>query len=85
MREDGYSKTVPTILTSIDVLESGEFNKMKIYREYDLLNRSINYMNRCGTHKQSSYCLVITIMKVENSIPYTKLKIAKCRMDHGKE
>ena len=24
-------------------------------------------------------------MKVENSIPYTKLKIAKCRMDHGKE
>ena len=50
-REDGYSKTVPTILTSIDVLESGEFNKMKIYREYDLLNRSINYMNRCGTHK----------------------------------
>ena len=29
MREDGYSKTVPTILTSIDVLESGEFKKWR--------------------------------------------------------
>ena len=30
-------------------------------REYDLLNRSINYMNHCGTHKCSTYCLVRTI------------------------
>ena len=29
MRENGYSKTVPTILTSIDVLESSEFKKWR--------------------------------------------------------
>ena len=52
------------MLTSVDILESGELKKMKINREYDLLNHSINYMNHCGTHKCSSYWLVITIIKV---------------------
>ena len=97
--EDGYCKTVPTMLTSMDVLESGELKKLKINRDYDLLIRSINYMNHCDTHKCSSFCLVITTMKVlynviththledtdivtESSIPCTKLKIAKCRMDY---
>ena len=61
--EDGYCKTVPTMLTSMDVLESGELKKLKINRDYDLLIRSINYMNHCGTHKCSSYCRVITIIK----------------------
>ena len=38
MEEDGYCKTVPTMLSSMDVLESGELKKLKINREYDLLN-----------------------------------------------
>ena len=52
--EDGYCKTVPTILTFMDVLENGELKKLKINREYDFLNCSINYMNHCGAHKCSS-------------------------------
>ena len=48
----------------MDVLESGELTKKKITREYDLLNRSINYLNHCGTHKCSSHCLKITSMNV---------------------
>ena len=61
---DEYSKTFPTMLSSMDVLESGELEKLKINREYDFLNRSINYINHCGIHKCSSYCTVISIMKV---------------------
>ena len=57
MEDDGYCKTVPTMLSSMDVLESGELKKLKINREYDLLNRSVNYYNHCDTHKCSSYCL----------------------------
>ena len=34
MEEDGYCKTVPTMLTSMDFLESGELKKLKINREY---------------------------------------------------
>ena len=64
MEEDGYCKTVPTMLTSMDVLESGKLKKLKNNREYDLLNRSINYYNHCGNHKCSCYCLIITIIKV---------------------
>ena len=64
MKEDRYCKTVPTMLSSMDVLESGELNKLKIDREYDLLNHFINYMNHCGTQKCSSYCLVIKIIIV---------------------
>ena len=64
MEEDGYCKTDPTMLSSMDVLESGELKKLKINREYDLLNRSVNYYNHCGTHKCSGYCSVISIMKV---------------------
>ena len=52
------------MLSSIDVLESGELKKLKITRENDLLNRSINIMNHCGTHKCSSYCSVSSTMKV---------------------
>ena len=51
MEENCYSKTVPIMLTSMDLLESCEFEKLKIYRECNLLNRSIIYTNRCGTHK----------------------------------
>ena len=68
IEEYGYSKTLPTILTSIDVLESGELKKLKINREYNSLNRLINIMNHCGTHNYSSYCPVITIMKVLHNI-----------------
>ena len=32
MEEDGYCKTVPTILTSMDDLKSGESKKLKINR-----------------------------------------------------
>ena len=52
----------------MDALESGKLKKLKINREYDLLNRSINYYNHYGTHKCSSYCLVITIIAVLYSI-----------------
>ena len=64
MEKDGYCKAVPKMLTSMDVLESAELKKLKINGKYDLLNRSINYMNHCCTHKCSSYYLVITIIKV---------------------
>ena len=57
IEEDGYCMTIPAILTSMDILESGELKEQKINREYDLLNRSINYMNHCGTNKCSSYYL----------------------------
>ena len=52
------------MLTSMDIIESGELKKFKINKKYDLLNRSINYMNHYSTHKCSSYCLVITIITV---------------------
>ena len=100
MEEDGYYKTVSTMLASMDVLESGGLKKMKINREYDLLNRSINYKNHCGTDECSSYYLVtiITVLYniinhkhfkdadivIENFKCYAKLKIAKCRMSYGK-
>ena len=64
MEEDGYCNTVPTMLSSTDVLESEELKKLKITRENDLLNRSINIMNHCGTNKCSSYCSVSSTMKV---------------------
>ena len=61
----------------MDVLESGELKKLKINREYDFLNCSINYMNHCGAHKGSSYCLVITIITVlYNIINHKHLKDA---------
>ena len=63
MEEDGYCKTVPKMLTSMDALESGELKTLKINREYDLLNRSVSCMNHCNTHKCSSYSLVITTIK----------------------
>ena len=51
--------------------------KLKINREYDLLNRSISYMNNCGTHKCSSYFLVMTIITVlYNLINHTPVKDA---------
>ena len=62
MEEDGYCKIVLTMLSSMDVLESGELKKLKINREYDLMNRSVNYYNHCGTHKCSSYCLKISCL-----------------------
>ena len=31
--EDEYSKTTPSMLSSMDMLESGELNKLKINRE----------------------------------------------------
>ena len=37
-------------LKSLDVTE---LKKLKINREDDLLNRDINYINHCGTHKCS--------------------------------
>ena len=37
---------------------------MKSNREYDLLNRSINYYNHCGTYKCSRYCTDTSIIKV---------------------
>ena len=43
MEEDKYCKTVPAILSSMDVLDSGELKKLKINREYDVLNYSVNY------------------------------------------
>ena len=42
IEKDRYCKTVPTMLSSMNVLESGELKKLKINREYNLLNRSIN-------------------------------------------
>ena len=62
MEEDGYYKTVPIILISMDVLESGELKKIKINREDDFLNYSINYMNHCGTCN-SYYKIVVQYNK----------------------
>ena len=85
MEEDGYCKTDPTMLSSMDVLESGELKKLKINREYDLLNRSINYYNHCGTHKCSSYCLVITIITVlYNIINHKHVKDADIITENSK-
>ena len=42
MEEDIYCKTVPTMLSSMDILESGKLKKLKINREYDWLDRFIN-------------------------------------------
>ena len=50
---------------------------MKINREYDLLNRSINYMTHCVAQKCSSHYLVITIITVlYNIINHKHLKDA---------
>ena len=58
---------------------------MKINREYDLLNRSINYHNHCGTHNCSSYCLVITIIKVlYNIINHKHVKKADIVIENNK-
>ena len=64
MEEDGYCRTISTMLSSVDVLKSGELKKLKINREYDFLIRSINYMNYCGTHKCSSHCTMPSIIEV---------------------
>ena len=85
MEENEYCKTVPTILTSMYVLERGELKKLKINREYDLLNRSINYMNHCDNYKCSSYCPVITIIKVlYNLINHKHIKDADIVTDNFK-
>ena len=77
MEKDGYCKNVPKMLTSMDILESGKLKNLEITREYDLLNRSINYMNHCSTHKCSNYCLVITIITVlYNMISHKHIKDA---------
>ena len=77
MEEDGYCKTVSTMLSSMDILESAELKKLKINREYDVLNQSIHYMNHCGTHKCSSYCLKRSITKeLYNSIKHKHVKDA---------
>ena len=69
----------------MDVLESGELKKLKINREYDLLNRSINYKNHCGTHECSSYYLVITIITVlYNIINHKHVKDADIVIENSK-
>ena len=42
IEEDKFCKNVPRMLSSIDVLESVELEKLNIGRECDLFNRSIN-------------------------------------------
>ena len=77
MEEDGYCKTVPTILISVDVLQSGELKRLKINRECDLVNSSINYMNHCDIHNCSCNCLLIPIIKVlYNRIKHKHIKDA---------
>ena len=54
MEEDEYPSTSDLMLSSINVLDSAELKKLKINREDNLLNRAINYINHCGTHKCST-------------------------------
>ena len=60
------------MLSSMNILDRVELKKLKINREYNLLNYSVNIMYRCGTHKCSRNFHIITIMKVL----YDKLKHA---------
>ena len=64
IEQDGYSKTVPTMLTSMNVLESSELKKLKIYRKYYVSNGLFNIIYHCDTHKCSSHYLIITNLKV---------------------
>ena len=49
-----------------------------------MLNRSINYYNHCGTHKCSSFYLVITIIKVlYNIINHKHVKDADIISDNS--
>ena len=50
-------------LKSLDVTE---LKKLKINREDDLLNRDINYINNCGTHKSSKYCHLVSLRNVKS-------------------
>ena len=65
MEEDGYPSTSKSMLSSTNVLNTDELKKLKINREDDLLNRAINYINYCGTHKCSKYCHVISFKNVK--------------------
>ena len=64
MKEDGYPSTSDIMLSSINVLDSAELKKLKINREDDLLNRAINYINHCGTHKFSKYCHLVSLRNI---------------------
>ena len=65
MLKDGYPPTSKDMLSSLNVLKISELKKIKSSREEDLLNRSINYLNHCGTHKCSNYCHVISSRTVK--------------------
>ena len=65
MEEDGYPSTSDHMLSSINVLDSAELKKLKINREENLLNRAINYINHCGTHKCSKYCHLVALRNVK--------------------
>ena len=58
------------MLSSMNILDRVEIKKLQINREYNLLNRSVNFMYRCGTHTCSRHFRIISIMKVL----YDKLK-----------
>ena len=52
------------MLSSKNVLDSAELKKLKINRKDNLLNRAINYINHCGTHKCSKYCHLVALRNV---------------------
>ena len=63
------------MLSSINVLDSAELKKLKINREDYLLNRAINYINHCGTHKYSKYCHLVSLRNaIDNKKKYKNVK-----------
>ena len=64
MEEDEYLSTSDPMLSSINFLDSAELKKLKINREDNSLNRAINYINHCGTHKCSKYCHLVSLRNV---------------------
>ena len=64
MEEDGYVSISDLIMSSKNVLDSAELKKLKINREDELLNRAINYINHCDTHKYSKYCHLVALRNV---------------------
>ncbi len=57
LRSDGYRETCSGMQASTDVLERKELKRLKVNRENDLVQRQLNMMNHCGTHRCSGYCL----------------------------
>ena len=79
MEEDGYPSISDSMLSSINVLDSDKLKEIKMNKEDDLLNRALNYINYCGTHKFSKYCHLVSLRNlyaIRKSIKMLRKKIS---------